>query len=86
MPPVPANLTATAAGSAQIDLSWNASPGAAQYILERSINGAMWTVLANEIMTPSYTDTGLAASTSYGYCVLAANAAGDSAVSPVAMR
>ena len=71
-------------GSAQVNLSWNASPGATQYILERSVNGAMWTVLANDVTTPSYTDTGLAASTTYEYCILAANVAGDSAVSPVA--
>ena len=68
-PTAPANLTATAASAAQINLSWTASTdnvGVTGYKVERCA-GAACTNFA-QIATPTATtfhDTGLAASTSY---------------------
>ena len=45
-PPAPSNLTAVVAGPDQINLYWNPSSGATQYIVERSVDGGTWTVLA----------------------------------------
>lgn len=55
--------------------------GATQYIVERSVNGGMWTVLASGVVFASYSDSGLLASTTYTYCVLAVSGAGDSPAS-----
>ena len=74
-PTAPANLTATAASSSQINLSWTASTatgGVAGYTIYR--NG---TQIAT-VTTTTYGDTGLSASTSYTYYVVASNAAGNS--------
>ena len=88
-PTAPSGLTATAAGAAQINLSWTASTdnvGVTGYQVERC-QGAACTNFA-QIATPtttSFTDTGLAASTTYRYRVRATDAAGNlSAYSNVA--
>ncbi|SET21263.1 discoidin domain-containing protein [Paenibacillus sp. NFR01] len=73
-PSTPANLMATAASSSQINLTWTGSTdnvGVAGYEIYR--NGA----LAATSSTNSYTDTGLAASTSYSYTVKAKDAANN---------
>jgi hypothetical protein len=73
-PTVPTGLTATAASSSQISLSWNASTdnvGVTGYQIYR--NGAKLTTSAST----SYLDSGLAASTSYTYTVAAFDAAGN---------
>lgn len=73
-PSVPANLTATAASTSQINLSWTASTdnvGVAGYDIYR--NGAY---LASVTGT-SYNNTGLAMGTTYSYQVLAYDAAGN---------
>jgi fibronectin type 3 domain-containing protein len=80
-PTTPTNLTATAASSAQINLSWTASTdnvGVTGYKVERCTGAAC----ANfaQIATPTaitFNDTGLAASTSYSYRVRAYDAAGN---------
>jgi chitodextrinase len=80
-PTAPSNLTATAAGSTQINLSWTASTdnvGVTGYLLERC-QGAGCTTFA-QIATPaatSFSDTGLTASTSYSYRVRATDAANN---------
>jgi DNA-binding protein YbaB len=77
-PTAPTNLTATAASSSQINLSWTASTdnvGVANYRVERC-QGASCSNFA-QIATPTgttYSDTGLSASTSYSYRVRAADA------------
>lgn len=84
VPSAPSGLAATAASSSQIDLSWNApsSNGGSVitgYKVDRSANGgSTWSnVAANTGSTnTSYSNTGLAASTSYTYRVEAINAAG----------
>lgn len=81
-PNAPSGLTATAAGSSQIDLSWtDNSSDETNFILARSTTSGgpysdIATLAAN---TSSYSDTGLAASTTYFYVVRATNANGSSA-------
>jgi chitodextrinase len=73
-PTVPANLLASAVSTSQINLSWTASTdnkGVSGYKVYR--NG---TQIATAT-TASYSDTGLAASTSYIYKVAAYDAAGN---------
>jgi hypothetical protein len=80
---MPANLTATAVSSSQINLSWNASTdnvGVSGYKIYR--NG---TQLATVTAGTSYQNTGLSPSTSYSYTVAAYDALGNtSAQSAVA--
>ncbi|MEO7754869.1 MAG: fibronectin type III domain-containing protein, partial [Terracoccus sp.] len=88
LPATPSGLTATAASSAAVDLSWvdNASDETA-YVVERSPDGTgSWTVLAGSLPagSTSYSDTGLSASTAYSYRVKATNVAGSSTYSNVA--
>jgi YD repeat-containing protein len=80
-PSAPTNPSATATSSSQINLTWAASTdnvGVTGYLVERC-QGASCTTFA-QIATPtvtSYSDTGLAASTSYSYRVRATDAAGN---------
>jgi chitodextrinase len=80
-PTAPSNLTATAASSSQINLSWTASSdnvGVTGYLVERC-QGAGCTSFA-QIATSTgttYNDTGLGANTSYSYRVRATDAAGN---------
>jgi len=73
-PTTPANLSAVATSSSQINLTWSASAdnvGVSGYDIYR--DGAY----AGSSGAPSYSDTGLAASTAYGYTVKARDAAGN---------
>jgi chitodextrinase len=73
-PSVPASLTATAASSSQINLSWAASTdnvGVTGYDIYRA--GA----LIASSTTTTYSNTGLAASTAYSYTIKAKDAAGN---------
>jgi len=75
-PTVPTNLTATAAGSRQINLSWTASTdngGVTNYKIYR--DGSI-----TPVATPTgttYSDTGRTPSTTYSYTVCACDAAGN---------
>jgi chitodextrinase len=88
-PTAPSNLTATAASSSRIDLSWTASTdnvGVTSYLVERC-QGAGCSTFTQIATTPSpaYGDTGLSASTTYSYRVRASDAAANlSAYSNVA--
>lgn len=75
-PATPMGLTVTGVTSTTASLSWTASSGAISYQLFR--NG---TKVYNNSAT-SYTDSGLAPSTSYQYTVQASNASGSSPQSP----
>ncbi len=73
-PSVPANLTVTGVTTSTASLSWTASTdnvGVSGYNVYR--NGTQVGTTAN----PSYTDTGLAPSTTYTYTVAAYDAAGN---------
>ncbi len=80
-PTAPTNLTAAAASSSQISLSWTASTdnvGVTGYLVERC-QGAGCNNFA-QIATPTattYNDTALTVSTSYSYRVRATDAAGN---------
>ena len=65
----------TIPGSTQVVLSWNAVPGAASYSVERA-EGAAGTFAQLATTTETrYTDTGLDASTSYRYRIMATRGA-----------
>ncbi|WNR43827.1 chondroitinase-B domain-containing protein [Paenibacillus roseipurpureus] len=73
-PTVPTGLSATAASSSQINLSWTASTdnvGVTGYDIYR--DGS----LVGSSATTSYSDTGLNASTAYSYTIKAKDAAGN---------
>ncbi|MGI0094714.1 MAG: spherulation-specific family 4 protein [Nitrosotalea sp.] len=83
-PGSPTGLTATAASTSQINLSWtapsnNGGSAITGYKIERSTDsGTTWsTLVANSASTSTtYSDTGLAASTTYTYRISAINSVG----------
>jgi hypothetical protein len=78
-PSAPGSLTATAASSSQVNLSWTASTdnvGVASYNIYRSRDNANFVAVASVTGT-SHSDTGLTASTTYYYRVKADDAAGN---------
>ena len=81
-PIAPTGLTATA-GNLQVALAWTASAGATSYNVYRgtTTGGESTTAVATGIATPSYTDTGLTAGTTYYYKVAAVNSVGTSGYS-----
>ena len=80
----PANLAAVAVGASGVDLSWSASSGAAGYIVERMTGGGMWVLIARGVVATSFQDTGLPASTTYQYAVVAFSGTSESAFSATA--
>ena len=84
-PEAPGGVTAVAVSSSQVDVAWQDVAGESGYAVERSLDGVSgW----DEIGTTgqdvvSFSDTGLAASTTYFYRVVASNGSGDSAPSAV---
>jgi titin len=82
-PEAPANLEATAASSAQIDLTWDDVASETGYKLERK-NGGSWALLITlGPNSTSFADTGLTPETTYEYRILSYNLFGDSAYSDV---
>ncbi len=87
----PTGLVATAASSSQINLSWSAPTNnggstITGYEIERSTDGGItWsTIVSNTGSTSTaYSDTGLAASTTYTYRVSAINSVGTSSLSNI---
>lgn len=82
-PSVPGNLTGSAAGSSQINLTWSASSdnvAVTGYLVERCAGGgcsAFTQIASLGSSTTSYQDAGLAAGSSYSYRVRAKDAAGN---------
>jgi hypothetical protein len=68
-------LTAVAANTNQINLSWSASSGASGYVVNRDNSPVALTA------TTSYSDTGLAANSAHSYFLIASNSIGESAAS-----
>ena len=86
-PSAPSGLAATTVSTSQIKLTWSdLSTNETGFKVERSVGtGGTWTQVAvTGAGATSYTDAGLAASTSYSYRVRATNGGGDSAYSNVA--
>jgi poly(3-hydroxybutyrate) depolymerase len=73
----PTGLAAGTTTASAVPLTWTATSGATGYNVYR--NGSK--VNASAIATTSYTDSGLAASTTYSYAVTALNSSGESAQS-----
>ncbi len=78
-PPAAPALTAAAASSTQINLSWTNVANETGYRLERSSNGGVTfsTVTKPAANVTSYNDTGRAPLTTYTYRVFAINTAGE---------
>jgi hypothetical protein len=74
-PAAPTGLTATAASTNQINLSWPAVSGASSYFISRD-SATFATTTAT-----TYSDTGLAASSPHCYFLVASNSIGASAAS-----
>ncbi len=80
-PTAPTGLSATAASSSQINLSWTASTdnvGVVNYLIERCPGAGCGNFAQIATFpTTSYNDTGLTASSSYSYRLRATDAAGN---------
>ena len=81
-PTTPANLTATAASSTQINLAWNASTdnvGVTGYQVQRCQDPACsnFAQIGSPVTTTTFSDATVVASTSYSYRVSAKDAAGN---------
>ena len=78
-PATPTGLQATG-GNAQVNLSWNASAGAATYNVKRSTtNGGPYNTAVASPTATNYIDTTVTNGTTYYYVVSAVNTAGQSA-------
>lgn len=80
-------LTATTAGTGQVNLTWTAGSGATSYNLYRTAEsgyGSANAPVVTGITGTSYTDTGLNDGTTYYYQVVAVNSSGPSGFSPEA--
>lgn len=70
--PAPSGLTATANGTGAIDLSWTDNAGAVDgFTLQHSSDGSSWGLEADNLLTTSYADTGLATASTHYYRVRA---------------
>jgi len=79
-PSTPSGLTATAASSTSIKLTWNSVSGATGYRVYRSTNDYSYS-LVRTTSTRSFTNNGLSEDTTYYYRVSAYNSAGESSLS-----
>jgi hypothetical protein len=85
-PLAPGGLSATAVSPSQINLAWDAFPGATSYNVKRSAtSGGPYVVVATGVTATNYPDPGLAGGTLYYYVVSAMVAGEESANSlPIA--
>jgi hypothetical protein len=77
-PSAPTGLTATAASSSQINLSWSAVAGATGYNVYRSTTSGGPYTLVGSSATTSFSNTGLSCNTTYYYVVRATSGACES--------
>ena len=75
-PSAPASLTAVAASTNQINLSWSAVAGVTGYFVSRDGSTIATTALT------TYSDTGLVANSSHCYFITASNSIGESVAGP----
>ncbi len=85
-PTAAAGLSATAKGTAEVDLAWtDTATNATGVKVQRSTDGVTYTTVATlAAAATAYADTGRSALTTYTYRVVATNAGGDAAPSAVA--
>jgi len=85
-PAAPSSLGASAAGSSQVDLSWNDnSNNETGFEVERSTNGTSFSLATTTSAgVESWSDTGRAANTTYWYRVRAVNGGGESGYTNIA--
>lgn len=77
VPAAPTGLVATG-GAGEVALTWNASPTATGYTVQRStVSGGPYTSVANLGNVLTHTDPGLAGSTTYHYVIVPVNAGGN---------
>ncbi|TQI65401.1 hypothetical protein [Clostridium sp. KNHs216] len=75
-PDAPTTLTATA-GDKQVSLSWSPVAGATGYNIYRSTtSGSNYTKIASDVISTTYTDTGLTNGVTYYYYVTAIDSSG----------
>ena len=86
-PAAPATVTATGKASGA-DVTWSAATSATAYVLQRCTGAGCtsgWTTVTTvPAPTTTFSDSGLAVNTTYGYRVLARNGSGDSTASTTA--
>jgi hypothetical protein len=84
VPAAPSNLTGTPLSHSSVRLNWtDNSTTETGFKVERSLDGVTYTTIATTAANATtFTDTGLAAVTTYYYRVSATSAAGDSPPSP----
>ncbi|MBE7498680.1 MAG: PQQ-dependent sugar dehydrogenase [Verrucomicrobiaceae bacterium] len=76
--PVPLNLAAVA-GNAQVALTWLPSAGATGYNVKRAtVSGGPYATIASNVLTNTFTDTGLMNGITYHYVVSALSSGGES--------
>jgi M6 family metalloprotease-like protein len=80
VPEAPSNLTASAVSDSRIDLAWSDnSSDETSFRIERSADGVSFAEIGSSSAgVTSYADSGLSASQTYSYRVLASNTAGPS--------
>lgn len=84
LPAAPTILTASA-GVSGIKLGWDNVSGAAGYNVKRSaVSGGPYSVIASNLASLTFTNTGLSGNATYYYVVTAVNANGESKSSPQA--
>lgn len=81
IPATPTGLAVTPVSATALNVTWNPSAGAARYVLERRVSGEpSFAVVADNLTSTSFSDTGVVPSTTYEYRVSAGNGVGQ--VSP----
>jgi fibronectin type 3 domain-containing protein len=83
VPAAPADVTAAAVSSSEINLNWNDVSGETGFIVEQSTDGGLtYSPIATTTRgVTTFDNTGLTSSTGYEYEIVATNAAGDSTAS-----
>lgn len=82
--PAPLGLTLSVGTGTGINLAWTDGEGETGYVIERSADGAAWTVVTTTAAdVTSYSDNNLSGSRRYFYRISAADAAGRSPASTV---
>jgi hypothetical protein len=77
VPAAPTGLTASA-GKKRATLAWTAVSGPTGYRVKRSLtNGGPYTVVASNVTSTTFTNTGLSSGVTYYYVVSAVNAVGE---------